>query len=1059
MVHFAYMYWFFIPESLNSVDRYVQFNTYDPATGTFLFGPNGIGIGYEGGDNMQARAAYPSLDIDDQDRALVTLLARAPDQQPSGDFSSWTIQQLSPRYSTFIQTELLQSRGTVSNPYDDLLWPHVTIDQISGAPDVYHVVAHTFADNNNIVYWRFKETDAPQWRGPFILDSTNSLSFNVAADRSSDKIALITTDEYTSTGNPVGLRQVTYRESADNGMSWIDGTGLGDAHKVFITGYSSPSGPESWLECLGDYANGGNLHVIWIEKRDTLWGTYQCVIKHWDKSTGSISTAAEALYDNTGRAGGRQLNLANLGIGFGDGSTTCSGHPNLDYLYITYVQFGGPTTAQQNDKSAYGYMNGDIFLVASRDSGSTWCRPLNLTNTPSPGCSPRLGFDSCQSENWPSIARTVDDTIHVMYIADRDAGDCVFGQGYWTYNPVLYYRIPGGTDVPPVCPSMDPDLNAVLSDANGPECEYHTDPYGPILSETLTIGNTGSGPLLGTVSVVYTNPPTGSWLTVTGAGSYTIAAGAADLSFPVAMNPLGLPEGLYQAQIAITHNDTTQPSPFLIPVDFFDFHIFQCVEYAVLHTKWLSLEVSNAGRLAHSNPNGRLWRAPWTGSADSGNSSLRDASLLIAKTPSPDTFIYRNIYGIGNGQPGFRAQSPISIDTTRYGTNAGAATARTSFSTVDSTIGIDVEYTFPQHSDSSNLVLISYKLTNRTASPFTGLMIGEAADLDVIPSTANAKYQVDAHNTSSRYSLWNLIYQQGCDTGTTSLAQKYLAGMTAISCAPAPRAWTAPNDPYLTSRPGKGFSEGYIYQQMVKSGFEIIPLSWGTGADLHSVMVFEKNVTLPPSEAKHYMLGFVTSTAGPSDADLIATTKKAWKYAFGWQDIVTVDTIWEDVAKSYRYWALGSHEYGVASGCCGCVVSKVSGSPRITITPDADNCTGTIDFPAGSSAGEYTATFRVTTPVCGGPTYTDDHVVTIVRAFIDGCPNQGDVANNDGLIDVFDVIQMIAIAFSGAPDTQDPHCWVTRGDVNCDGTTDVFDVIQEIAIAFSGGSPCNPFSG
>ena len=79
------------------------------------------------------------------------------------------------------------------------------------------------------------------------------------------------------------------------------------------------------------------------------------------------------------------------------------------------------------------------------------------------------------------------------------------------------------------------------------------------------------------------------------------------------------------------------------------------------------------------------------------------------------------------------------------------------------------------------------------------------------------------------------------------------------------------------------------------------------------------------------------------------------------------------------------------------------------------------------------------------------------------CPNQGDIAarpTGDGVIDVFDVIEIIAVAFSGAADIQDPACPKTRGDVNNDGVTDVFDVIYLIATAFSGGAnpidPCAP---
>ena len=72
------------------------------------------------------------------------------------------------------------------------------------------------------------------------------------------------------------------------------------------------------------------------------------------------------------------------------------------------------------------------------------------------------------------------------------------------------------------------------------------------------------------------------------------------------------------------------------------------------------------------------------------------------------------------------------------------------------------------------------------------------------------------------------------------------------------------------------------------------------------------------------------------------------------------------------------------------------------------------------------------------------------------CPNQGDI-NDDGVVDVFDVIELINIAFTGGNDPQDPCCPITRGDVNGDGIVDVFDVIYLIDHAFSGGaSPVNP---
>jgi hypothetical protein len=72
------------------------------------------------------------------------------------------------------------------------------------------------------------------------------------------------------------------------------------------------------------------------------------------------------------------------------------------------------------------------------------------------------------------------------------------------------------------------------------------------------------------------------------------------------------------------------------------------------------------------------------------------------------------------------------------------------------------------------------------------------------------------------------------------------------------------------------------------------------------------------------------------------------------------------------------------------------------------------------------------------------------------CPSQGDV-NGDAAIDVFDIIETINRAFSGAPAVQDPGCPTERADVNNDGAADVFDLIYLIATAFSGGAmPVNP---
>jgi len=1080
-IHFTWTHWDVVPESLNQVDRFVNFNTYNSATSAFLFGVNGVTLSDGGGNPKQARGGFTSLDIDDNNRAHVAFHARAAVDQPSGDYSSWELDQSSPLFSVFTSTALFQSTGpTNPNGDDDRIWPHVTVDQQTGS-DIYYVLAHSYASNDNIYFWRWKSTDSPQWKGPYPVDSgANSLSYNIAADKTSNKVALVCTNADVTVTNPLGIYQITYREELNNGNTWgpVDLTGLGDAKRVFITSYNDSKGPGAWLEEVGDYDNSGNLHVVWNEQRFNSGGA-QGSWKHWDKSSNAISTIALAYYDNVGGGGGRDINIAYPTLGFGDGSTTCGGSPNLNYLYMCFVQFGGVSVAEQNDMSSKQYMNGEVYISESNNGGALWSPAINLTNSLKPGCDPGAA-DSCPSENFPSIARVIDDTIHILYIADRDAGDAVFGQGVWTYNPVMYYRIPGGTNVQPVCPLIAPNFGAELADSNGAECEYNTPPSTSI-SMDFRLTNVGNAAMTGTISKTG-----GTWLNVTGLGSYTIPAGGAAITNTVTMTAPAT-QGLLTGSISISHNDPTKGSPFVIPIDFFVFTNFACPKYIVLHTKWLELEVSNIERvgMGPDRSSAKLRGLYWPTysmrgagpTADSGFNSVYDASLMIGRAPYdvsnppdgiPDTVVYRYVFGQGNFAKGFRALSALVLDTNAYGSGAGVATVRANQTTVDSLFGVDVKYEAPQSDDSSNFVLIKYKIFNRTANTYSGMFFGECADFDVLPSTANAGRQSGSQNKAGFNIPMNLIYQHGIDSSATSLnlAEKYYGGMTAIQNTASPRTWSAPNSPWLFGRPGGGFHEGYLYSQMMKTNFEVIaPVPAPTGGgwvDMHSVTGFEKGVTMTPTTVKHYVVGFVSSRGGPGDGDIIAQTKKAWKFAFGWEDFVSLDTVPASTPSSYPYYAIGSHENGPTGGCSGCVITKtVDASSKFSFTPDTDPCTGTIGFAGNAAAGTFTATFQLATPGTCSPVYTETRTITVV--VVGGpscsCPHQGDMQlpNGSGAIDVSDVLAIIKVAFVNGTDVQDPQCPKTRADVNNSGVVDVSDVLYIIKTAFvNGPNPVQP---
>ena len=75
------------------------------------------------------------------------------------------------------------------------------------------------------------------------------------------------------------------------------------------------------------------------------------------------------------------------------------------------------------------------------------------------------------------------------------------------------------------------------------------------------------------------------------------------------------------------------------------------------------------------------------------------------------------------------------------------------------------------------------------------------------------------------------------------------------------------------------------------------------------------------------------------------------------------------------------------------------------------------------------------------------------------CPAEGDVSDNDGIINAIDLNGLIDVIFYSAPappvDPQCPH--INRGDLNCDGIVDALDLNWMIDyIFFSGPNPCNP---
>jgi hypothetical protein len=75
------------------------------------------------------------------------------------------------------------------------------------------------------------------------------------------------------------------------------------------------------------------------------------------------------------------------------------------------------------------------------------------------------------------------------------------------------------------------------------------------------------------------------------------------------------------------------------------------------------------------------------------------------------------------------------------------------------------------------------------------------------------------------------------------------------------------------------------------------------------------------------------------------------------------------------------------------------------------------------------------------------------------CSAHGDVAGDDGFLDILDVVGLIDYIFLGiGPLASDPQCpHINRGDVNCDGINNVQDIVYLIDFVFRGDfAPCDP---
>ncbi len=852
----------------------------------------------------------------------------------------------------------------------------------------------------------------------------------------------------------------------------------------------------------------------------------------------SVAAAAmwgsvDPLLANDGSSGTWNRYISKMTLGIGDGSTACTdpstGNTNEGYLYATYTLFGGVAVADKEDASASGYQNGNIYISMSNDNGVSWDAGRCLTTasglfvlgeagTRTPGCDCETDdpedpacADPCLSEHWGSMARLVNDTLHCFYIADMDAGAIPYDEGNWAVNKTVYHPLIGdGTLDGNLCPLIAPVLGMTMT--VDPGCEYHGDlATGPDLTpfdyETLTINNYGNDDLEYSITINKLSGGPEDWMLIDGGtsiGFTIIGLGEPAEVYEIEMDADETPgKGMYRAEISCDHNDPN-PSlddPYVITVSFFVADSFICGVGTVMTTPCVALTVSNVESWGREDGDGGMWYYNETDN-DSLYNPIYDASLVIvnktATADGPDTLVYRDIFtNVTAGNPGFRALEGLRLSF-NAATNESVGTANQV--TSDSTIGVTVQYIFPQDPDSCEFVRMKFKIYPNTFSD-PDLIIGAAADLDVGTTTLEDDNTVRTSNgdMGGWVSSYNLIYCHGTEEDTlisypdtVDVTTQYASGMTALTCVPVKRAVVQSNREYVY--PDGGYTDQYLYEEFDSTGvtiwvdLDVEPDELDYVDDIH-VLLGVKEVTLTESawdeNGMHVLhIAMVTSTQATEDveassysspyegyvSDLIAQTKKAWKKGFGWCGGYAVnfppldpDAYPYSIAPGGSLYlnATGTHEDGIGV-CCGCdfsaaiIVVPTPTTGTITLVDDGDcraHLAVSLDF---EPAGIYTVTV-VVSDMCGAQ--TDEMTIDINVESGCECGLAGDV-NGDNSVDPLDVSYIVNKVYLGLDALWDYNglsaCPAPNGDVNDDCSTDPLDVSYMVNKVYLGLDALHP---
>ncbi|OGC85079.1 MAG: hypothetical protein A2V73_03065 [candidate division Zixibacteria bacterium RBG_19FT_COMBO_42_43] len=551
---------------------------------------------------------------------------------------------------------------------DSPIWPDAAAQKYKDTNFV-HLVSHEggTAAYRYMLYVRAKidpsiDPNFFLWGKPFIFDTSfGFIPATVVASQQSAKVALIFThprNGFPSPGNtthPESLAtdaDLYYIESTTGGDDWQNGFN-NDTRDTFvnITKYTDSDPNRAW----------GDLSAAYDEQ-DSLVVAFSAPI--FIPLIGASATQGSIFFWRRGIGGGPpeldKREVYNYSI---DGSDLRRTHDALpvsnphvgvykgtapdsigDY-YIIWTMGAGNDTTENNPPPLEGFWNYDIYCSATTNLGFSWSAITNITNSATPACT--VGV--CDHDQYASLARDINDTLHIRYRNDKvgSTGPTNTVNDTSRNAPIYYLKVKAKSVQKDTLAALNPNLLSGFKFDDG------------VTSDTFVFLANAGNQALTVNSIVADNPNASVTVTPYGAPPFNIPEGGAPAKVFLTFNGAGpntpcssytvrwnfntnaensnlsLSPGNFQVKAQFALSTSSEPH---VPIRFLD-DLSQILETP----KGMRMNISNVGTLSGGIISRTGMNLP---QADSGIHFLsRGGGLFGAMMNTGDTLVARMIPG------------------------------------------------------------------------------------------------------------------------------------------------------------------------------------------------------------------------------------------------------------------------------------------------------------------------------------------------------------------------------------------------------------------------------